>query len=104
MRCRSSAGTKYGRYGATEIGWGGSARPPGSDATNVQGAALSGRTLHLQLASDHTAGVMSPSNPSASWLGPAVKYSALGVMLSEPVGNRKPQSPGMVIGPCWLRS
>ena len=49
--CHSSVGTKSGRYGATEIGWDGSARPPGSDATNVQGAALSGRALHIQLAS-----------------------------------------------------
>src|SRR6201987_4569073 len=47
---------------------------------------------------------MSPSSPSASWLGPAVKYRALGVTLSEPAGNRSPHNPGMVIGPPWVRS
>src|SRR6201997_2075181 len=47
---------------------------------------------------------MSPRSPSASWLGPAVKYRALGVTLSEPAGNRSPHSPEMVIGPPWFRS
>src|SRR5689334_19244875 len=47
---------------------------------------------------------MSPSSPSASWLGPAVKYKAPGVTLSEPAGNRSPHSPEMVIGPRWVRS
>src|SRR5246127_744965 len=47
---------------------------------------------------------MSPNSPSASWLGPAVKYRAPGVTLSEPAGNRSPHSPEMVIGPRWVRS
>jgi integrase/recombinase XerD len=44
---------------------------------------------------------MSPSSPSASWLGPAVKYRAPGVTLSEPARNRSPHSPEMVIGPLY---
>jgi hypothetical protein len=67
-------GMKYGRYGDGGIDRVGSARPPGLRYHEGAGCGpWSGRTLHIQLASDHAAGVMSPNNPSASWLGPAVK-------------------------------